>query len=146
MRPTYFWTLTLMAFHVFLQEGCEVSIIEVGAGARSDCTNILEKPLVSAVGIIGLAHVGDLGRNTREIAWEKAGIFKRGVPALSLLQDEYRVHKVLESCAQSRGASSFTVVDTVEWLDSVRLGELGHLYSAFSLTSSILIVRTRSLP
>ena len=77
---TFFEIATLMAFLAF--RDVEVMVIEVGLGGRLDATNVVE-PLACAVATLGLEHTQYLGTTLAEIAFEKAGIFKRGAPAVS---------------------------------------------------------------
>ena len=70
-----------MAFRWFADEKVEAAVVEVGLGGRLDATNILT-PVLSLVTTIGLDHCAYLGNTLAEIAAEKAGIFKEGVPAL----------------------------------------------------------------
>lgn len=79
---SFFEITTGMAFAWFASEGVDAAVIEVGLGGRLDSTNILEKPLLTIVTSIGLDHMALLGNTLPEIAAEKAGIFKQGVPAL----------------------------------------------------------------
>lgn len=78
---TFFEIATLMGFLAF--RGLDVMVIEVGLGGRLDATNVLPKPLACAVASLGLEHVQYLGPTLAHVAAEKAGIFKRGVPAVS---------------------------------------------------------------
>lgn len=84
--PAYFRFLTLMAFHVFLQEKVDLAVVEVGIGGAYDCTNIIRKPVVCGVSALGIDHTSLLGDTIEKIAWQKGGIFKRGVPAFTVLQ------------------------------------------------------------
>jgi folylpolyglutamate synthase len=84
--PAYFRFLTIMAFHVFLQEKVDVAIIEVGIGGQYDCTNILRNPIVCGVTNLGIDHTSILGDTVDKIAWHKAGIFKPNVPAITVMQ------------------------------------------------------------
>ncbi|XP_021516333.1 folylpolyglutamate synthase, mitochondrial isoform X2 [Meriones unguiculatus] len=86
--PAYFRFLTLMAFHVFLQEKVDLAIMEVGIGGAFDCTNIIRKPAVCGVSALGIDHTSLLGDTVEKIAWQKGGIFKPGVPAFTVLQPE----------------------------------------------------------
>ncbi|XP_012576900.1 PREDICTED: folylpolyglutamate synthase, mitochondrial [Condylura cristata] len=86
--PAYFRFLTLMAFHVFLQEKVDLAVVEVGIGGAYDCTNIIRKPVVCGVSSLGLDHTSLLGDTIEKIAWQKGGIFKRGVPAFTVLQPD----------------------------------------------------------
>ncbi len=81
-RLSFFEITTGLAFKWFADSGVEVAVIEVGLGGRLDSTNVLEKPSLSIVTTIGLDHCTLLGNTLPEIAAEKAGIFKAGVPAL----------------------------------------------------------------
>ncbi|XP_032814477.2 folylpolyglutamate synthase, mitochondrial isoform X2 [Petromyzon marinus] len=84
--PAYFRFLTIMAFHVFLQEKVDLAVVEVGIGGAFDCTNIVRKPTVCGVASLGMDHMSILGNTIEKIAWQKAGIFKRGVPAFTVEQ------------------------------------------------------------
>ncbi|RDW81880.1 folylpolyglutamate synthase-1 [Coleophoma cylindrospora] len=85
-RPSFFKSLTLAAFHTFLQEGVNTAIIEVGIGGQYDCTNVLHQPSVCAITSLGLDHTDLLGESIGEIAWHKSGIFKEGCPAYTVEQ------------------------------------------------------------
>nr|KAF6484519.1 folylpolyglutamate synthase [Rousettus aegyptiacus] len=86
--PTYFRFLTLMAFHIFLQEKVDLAVVEVGIGGAYDCTNIVRKPVACGVSSLGIDHTNLLGDTMEKIAWQKGGIFKRGVPAFTVLQPD----------------------------------------------------------
>ncbi|XP_067087526.1 folylpolyglutamate synthase, mitochondrial-like, partial [Osmerus mordax] len=74
--PAYFRFLTLLAFHVFMQEKVDLALIEVGIGGAYDCTNIIRRPWVCGITSLGIDHTSILGDTLEEIAWQKAGIFK----------------------------------------------------------------------
>ena len=78
---SFFEITTGMAFWWFERQKVDVAVIEVGLGGRLDSTNVLT-PVLSVVTSIGLDHCAMLGDTRPQIALEKAGIFKRGVPAL----------------------------------------------------------------
>src|SRR5713226_6429874 len=80
-HPTYFECVTAMAFECFARERVEFGIFEVGLGGRLDATNILS-PAVSLITRVDFDHENFLGHSLREIAGEKAGILKRGVPLI----------------------------------------------------------------
>jgi len=79
--PTFFEVTTAMAFELFRRGGVEVGVIEVGLGGRFDATNVLS-PIVTAITSIDFDHERHLGRTLAEIAMEKAGIAKPGVPMI----------------------------------------------------------------
>ncbi len=70
---------TALAFMAFAEEKVDIAVIEVGLGGRLDPTNIIT-PLVSVITEVGMDHMGFLGDTIDQIALEKAGIMKRGVP------------------------------------------------------------------
>lgn len=82
LRPTYFDALTLFAFRYFADEKMDVAVIEVGLGGRLDSTNVIS-PLISIITDISIDHKNVLGKKIKEIASEKAGIIKRGVPVIT---------------------------------------------------------------
>jgi dihydrofolate synthase/folylpolyglutamate synthase len=80
-HPTYFECVTAMAFEHFARERVNFGVFEVGLGGRLDATNILS-PLVTIITRIDFDHESFLGHSLREIAAEKAGILKPGVPVV----------------------------------------------------------------
>uniref|UniRef100_A0AAX7ULS0 Folylpolyglutamate synthase n=1 Tax=Astatotilapia calliptera TaxID=8154 RepID=A0AAX7ULS0_ASTCA len=84
--PAYFRFLTILAFHVFLQEKVDLAVIEVGIGGAYDCTNIIRRPWVCGISSLGIDHTQILGDTVEKIAWQKGGIFKPGVPAFTVRQ------------------------------------------------------------
>jgi len=80
-HPTYFECVTALAFEAFARERVEFAVVEVGLGGRLDATNLLT-PVVSVITRIDFDHENFLGHSLREIAGEKAGILKAGVPAV----------------------------------------------------------------
>ncbi len=77
-----FFEMTVgLAFDYFEKEKVDVAVIEVGMGGRLDSTNVIT-PLVSVITNIGFDHTQFLGTTYREIAYEKAGIIKRGIPVV----------------------------------------------------------------
>jgi dihydrofolate synthase / folylpolyglutamate synthase len=77
---TFFELTTALAFLAFSREPADACIIEVGMGGRMDATNVIAAPLVTGIAQLGLDHQQWLGATILDIAREKAGIAKRGVP------------------------------------------------------------------
>ncbi|OQE30998.1 hypothetical protein PENFLA_c002G02730 [Penicillium flavigenum] len=102
-KPQYFRYLTLMAFHTYLSEGVDAAVIECGIGGQYDCTNVIPEPKVTAVSSLGIDHVDMLGHTIEEIAWHKAGIFKRGVNGFAAPQP-LGAEQVLAKRAEEAGA------------------------------------------
>jgi len=84
-HPTYFECVTAMAFEYFARVHIDFGIFEVGLGGRLDATNILT-PVISLITRVDFDHENFLGHSLREIAAEKAGILKQGVPVVLTAQ------------------------------------------------------------
>ncbi|GES91256.1 FolC bifunctional protein [Rhizophagus clarus] len=132
--PNYFRFLTLMAFHVFMNENVDVAIMEVGVGGEYDSTNIIEKPIVCGVASLGIDHVTTLGDTIEAIAWHKGGIFKRNVPAITVEQP-ISAFETLKKRAIDINAP-FIPINSLdeEILDGIKLGLAGkHQFTNASL-------------
>ncbi|KAF2092805.1 FolC bifunctional protein [Rhizodiscina lignyota] len=99
-----FELLTATAFEAFTKENVDVGVVEVGMGGRLDATNILEKPLVTVISKVGLDHQAFLGNTIEEIAKEKAGILKPGVPCIVDGTNPPVVLDVIKQVAKDVGA------------------------------------------
>ena len=99
---TFFEATTGLAFHLFRRQGVEISVIEVGLGGRLDATNVVA-PFLTAITNVDLDHCDYLGSTLNEIALEKAGIVKSGVPLLTAEADD-RIRSVLSATCDSLGA------------------------------------------
>ncbi len=85
-RPTFFEIFTAMAFCYFADQKVDIAVIETGMGGRLDSTNVI-LPEVCGITSISMDHMSVLGNTLSKIAEEKAGIFKRDVPAVTCVQD-----------------------------------------------------------
>ena len=81
LQPSFFETMTALAFAYFVQQQVDIAVVEVGLGGRLDSTNVLT-PILSVITNIGLDHTEFLGNTLPKIAREKAGIIKPGVPCV----------------------------------------------------------------
>ena len=79
---TFFEVTTAAAFLAFSREPADILLLETGLGGRLDATNVVERPLVTVITPVSLDHQQFLGDTLTEIAGEKAGIIKRGVPVV----------------------------------------------------------------
>uniref|UniRef100_A0A1J3IKE5 Folylpolyglutamate synthase n=1 Tax=Noccaea caerulescens TaxID=107243 RepID=A0A1J3IKE5_NOCCA len=98
--PTYFCFLALLAFKIFSAEQVDVVILEVGLGGRFDATNVIQKPVVCGITSLGYDHMEILGDTLAEIAAEKAGIFKSGVPAFTVPQPNEAMRVLNEKASE----------------------------------------------
>lgn len=140
--PGYFKFLTLLSFHAFMEEGCDTCIYEVGVGGELDSTNIIERPVVCGVSLLGIDHTHMLGNTIQEIAWNKGGIFKEGSPAYTVNNQPSEGLAILQERAKERN-TLLTQVSPFEELDKLELGIAGHFQKsnaslAIALASEVL--------
>src|SRR5438105_5570804 len=100
--PTFFEVVTVMALRYFAEQKCDLVIWETGMGGRLDATNIVT-PLASVITNVQLDHQQWLGHTRAEIAAEKAGIIKPGVPVVTAA-DAPEAMEVIEHTARQRRA------------------------------------------
>lgn len=109
---TYFELLTAVAFVLYAESGVDCLVLETGLGGRLDATNVVTRPEVCAITRIGLDHCDWLGHTFAEIAAEKAGIVKPGVPVVcGTTPPEARA--VIERIACDRGSTFVYAPDAV---------------------------------
>ncbi|CAN5725988.1 folylpolyglutamate synthase/dihydrofolate synthase family protein [soil metagenome] len=112
---SFFEATTAIAFLCFRECGVDTAVVEVGLGGRLDATNVVH-PVVCAITNVSLDHTDYLGEQIEQIASEKAGILKRGVPALTAASGE--ALSVLREAAADRGAPLHELCDRVAILAS----------------------------
>jgi dihydrofolate synthase/folylpolyglutamate synthase len=100
-HPTYFECVTAMAFEYFARAHADFGVFEVGLGGRLDATNILT-PAISVITRVDFDHENFLGHSLREIATEKAGILKAGIPVV-LAAQQPEAHGVILARAKKLG-------------------------------------------
>jgi dihydrofolate synthase/folylpolyglutamate synthase len=110
-RPTYYEMLLALAFVWFARSAVDVAVIEAGVGGTLDGTNVLH-PRVSVITNVALDHTDILGETVEEIARDKAGIAKPGVPLVSFVRDPGARRAIELACADV-GAPFVSVADTV---------------------------------
>jgi len=103
---TFFEITTMMALLAFAREPADAVLLEVGMGGRFDITNVVPAPELTAITPIGLDHQAFLGDTIEEIAAEKAGILKKGVPAVVGPQSDAAL-EVIRARAEAVGAPLF---------------------------------------
>jgi dihydrofolate synthase/folylpolyglutamate synthase len=101
--PTYFEALTALGFLIAREQRVDADVVEVGLGGRLDATNVI-RPVVSVVTSIDLDHTRILGDTREQIAAEKAGIVKPGVPVLAGLEAGDPACRVILARAAALGA------------------------------------------
>lgn len=116
---TFFELTTALAFHHFATCNVDVAVVETGLGGRLDSTNVLV-PMAAVVTNIGMDHTDLLGDTLEEIALEKAGIFKRGVPAI-VGEPKQGISGVLEGSARAAGSVPILSLDQELKIDNVKV-------------------------
>lgn len=101
---TYFEVTTCAAFLAFAETPADLLLLETGLGGRLDATNVLERPAATAITRISIDHTQFLGPTLADIAGEKAGILKPGVPCVVGAQVSADVTRVLRDRAATVGA------------------------------------------
>src|SRR6185295_5501775 len=118
---TVFEGKTAAAFCLFADNPADVLLLEVGLGGRLDSTNVIEKPLASVITPVSMDHMEFLGDSLEKIAAEKAGILRKGVPAVIGRQAEGPL-AVISNYAGSIGAPLHVLGQ--EWTSGEERGRL----------------------
>lgn len=129
LGATFFEMTTALAFDWLAKKGVDFALIETGLGGRLDSTNVLT-PRVATVTSIGLDHTDLLGDTLEAIAKEKAGIFKKGIPAV-IGEPSLRIREVLINSANEVGAQPVVDVHDAFRVSNVEVAEGG---TSFTLT------------
>jgi dihydrofolate synthase/folylpolyglutamate synthase len=106
--PTFFEAVTALAFLIFKRRRCELLVLETGLGGRFDSTNVIPKPLLTVITNISLEHTQILGKTEEKIAWEKAGILKKGSPVVTAAKGS--ALKVIRRVAGEVGSGAFVAL------------------------------------
>lgn len=101
---TFFEATTAIAFLAFAEKPADILLLETGLGGRLDATNVIEKPLLTAITPIAFDHTEYLGKTIEAIAGEKAGIIKHGVPCVIGRQEFTDAAAVLDKKAAELSA------------------------------------------
>ncbi len=104
--PSFFEVTVALAFQYFAQQKVDIAVIEVGLGGRLDSTNIIT-PIVSVITNIGFDHMNILGNTLAQIASEKAGIIKPGVPVIVGEKHPETIPTFIEKAKETRSAIAF---------------------------------------
>ena len=126
-HPTYFETVTAMAFVLFRRFRVDISVLEVGLGGRLDATNVVE-PELAVITPVDFDHEAFLGKSLEAIASEKAGILKRGAMALFAPQRP----EVVPILAAHATATGVVPVEASGW--AIQDAELHALGNRFTVT------------
>lgn len=159
--PSEFEMICSIAFLYFMQESCDIVILETGLGGRLDATNVIPAPELALITSISLDHTQVLGDTLEKIAFEKAGIIKSGCDVL-LYPQSSEVENVFDLVCKERGASLHKAIlpkcatsydltgqtfdlhsDTNSWgFDNLHISLLGHYQinnAAMAVNASLLL-------
>ena len=103
LSPTEFDVVTAIGFMYFAEKKADYVLLEVGLGGIGDSTNVIEKPVATVITSVSMDHMDRLGDTIEQIANEKAGIIKQGVPVISGVTDE-RAKAVVKNKALEKNA------------------------------------------
>lgn len=122
-HPTPFEIETTMAFLCFLEEKCDIVVLETGLGGRLDATNVITTTICAVITEIGMDHMQFLGDTIEKIAFEKAGIIKRNVPVASydhVKEVKEVINRVATMCNSKVVCADFTIINNpVHRLDGI---------------------------
>jgi dihydrofolate synthase/folylpolyglutamate synthase len=146
LQPSFFETMTALAFAYFVREKVDIAVVEVGLGGRLDSTNVLT-PILSVITNIGLDHTEFLGNTLNKIAGEKAGIIKPNIPVV-IGESHPQTMNVFLAKTQECGSEIY-FADQCEYLRRTRLRvapecELKGNYQEHNLQTAFVALRALS--
>ena len=137
-RPSFFETLTAMVFEYFRMKNVDWAVVEVGLGGRLDATNVIV-PEVSVIVSVDYDHVGILGNTLSQIAFEKAGIIKNGIPVV-VGETKREPLKVIENVARERRADLHVLErDFFYCGTSLKLNENRFTYRGYTILKDLIL-------
>lgn len=116
-HPTTFEIETAMSFMHFVNQNCDMVVLEVGLGGRLDATNVIKNVECCVITSISMDHMNYLGNTIEEIALEKAGIIKKGIPVVSYDQDIRVKHVIGQVCKEQHALLSMADFGNINWLE-----------------------------
>lgn len=123
---TFFEAATVLAFHIFARARVDVALVEVGLGGRLDSTNVVH-PVLSAITNVAMDHQEYLGHSLEEIAAEKAGIIKKGVPVVTA-ETNPRTLEIFRARARELG-SDFHPLDPDAMIHELEVAPRGNAFT-----------------
>lgn len=133
--PTEFEVVTAIAFLYFKEKGADITVLEVGLGGSGDSTNVVKKPLACAITSIAFDHMDRLGNTLAEIAVNKAGIIKEGVPVISNVPEREAAQVIARTAYEKNSKlydiskNKFMIFDETPFSQKVSMDIYGTDYS-----------------
>lgn len=140
-HPAFFEYLFLMAMVLFAAEGTDYVMLETGLGGRLDTTNVILRPLVCVITSISLEHTQYLGNTIREIAGEKAGIIKEGVPVV-FDDNQPEASRVIRQKAEAMHAPAYALGEA----DSFQEVAFAAPYQAMNAALAVKALEVLAIP
>lgn len=100
--PSYFSFLTILAFHIFIENKVDCALVEVGIGGEYDPTNVVQRPVACCITTLDLDHTNILGKTIESIAWTKAGIIKAGAPIFTIEHEQDGALRMIQTRADEK--------------------------------------------
>ena len=133
-----FEVLTYIALKYFQNNKCDIAIIECGMGGEVDATNIIESTVLSIITSVSLEHTSFLGKSVSEIAEQKAGIIKDGIPVLIGDLEEDALSVITSACKEHKSA-----LNTISIFANEQLNDEGYKFAYTSFGD--LAIRSHAL-
>lgn len=127
---TFFEAATALAFFYFANRNIDIAVLETGLGGRLDSTNIVN-PLISLITNISLEHTEHLGTTISQIAFEKAGIIKNGVPTITSVGDPEALQVIRNVCAERKSPLSLVNENSEVTIHKLLLDQSTFDYSSY---------------
>lgn len=147
-RPTFFEFVTVLALRYFAEQDCELVIWETGMGGRLDATNIVT-PLASVITNVQYDHQKWLGEKREEIAFEKAGIIKPGIPVITAATAPEALEVIRRVARENHSPLAEITPESLDdpFIASTRLPLAGE-HQKWNAATALAVVRTlqRELP
>ncbi|MEI8328177.1 MAG: hypothetical protein WCG02_03520 [Candidatus Taylorbacteria bacterium] len=124
-----------IALIYFKREKCQYVVLEVGLGGRFDATNVIKKPLITAITNIGLDHTNILGPRRVDIAVDKAGIIKKGCQFITTEEDREILRIFQETCREVGAKYHPINVSGLEYMEK-NLSLAGHICNSLGIIDS----------
>jgi dihydrofolate synthase/folylpolyglutamate synthase len=121
-HPTEFEIITCAMFLYFHESGVDYAVIEVGLGGRLDSTNVIT-PILSIITSISYDHMNILGNTLKEIAYEKAGIIKQGIPIVLYPQEDESLEVIKSICDERKSPLIKVHAGSASFLESKNNGQ-----------------------
>ena len=122
--PADFELITAVSLLYFYREKCDFAIMEVGLGGRLDATNVIERPLITMITSISFDHQQFLGNTISEIALEKAGIIKKGIPLILYAQSNEIMETINKVAKEKNSKVIVNDLSKIDILENKKSGQV----------------------